>query len=271
MRIPLQNKGKRSRVAALFQGEAKGRVADAAAKHRSIRQKPRCSRRGFDRQAKERAARLLLSSMSQQKQRPPRRLGPQAEPPTFRQPETCRIAAHLQNDDRKDPTCQCRLSQPQRLLKFSGGCMQETLRLQTEIPEADRIGQTRFHRRHRIADPKHYGATSRYILIPLSEPRGESKSKPRSGTSIAKRQRTDLSQRISRNTAFERLIKCRNAGLERPSLLRAGLRPPSISRHRLMRRRSQSWHRLTFQSGNSFTQGKKRLPRHGCFGHDVNS
>lgn len=97
--------------------------------------------------------------------------------------------------------------------------MQEALRLQTEIPKANRIGQARFRRRNRVANPKHRFVASRYIFLPFSETRGKCQGKTRSSTGIAKRKRTDLGHRIAWNPTFKCLIKNGYAGRKRRPLL----------------------------------------------------
>ena len=242
-------------------------MTDAAAKHRSVRQGPRLRRRGFDREAEDGAACLLLASLPQQKQGPLRRLGPQRQPPAFGQPEAGGIAAHLQDDDRKGGAAERCFRQPERIFQLAWRSLQECRRLQSEISDTDGIGQARLHRGDRIADPQNRGyGSSAYSL--RMKPRGKSKGKAAGRPRIAQAQRADLGQTIKGNTALHRRIEVVDAGRKQwlGNTCRTG---PRLLRQRFARRRGQRRYRPAFKSGNSFTQGKKRFPRHGGFGHDV--
>ncbi len=122
------------------------------------------------------------------------------------------------------------------------------------------------------------------------QPRGKRKSKTARRSRIAQTERSDLRQRIERQAALQRRIEIADAGGKKPRLrqrpTRQGLTRRNLIRQRLrnacrsygqpgrrhlMRRRGQCRHRPAFQSGNGFTQGKKRFPRHGGLSHDVSS
>jgi len=245
-------------------------MTDAAAKHRSVRQGPRQRRRGFDGKAEEGATRFLLASLSQQKQGPPRRLGPESQPPALSQPEAGGIAAHFQDDHRKGRAGKRRFRQPERFLQLARRCLQEGRRLQSEITDTDGIGQARLHRGDRIADPENRGYGRICAGGLRMEPRGKSKGKAAGRPGIPQAERADFRQRIQRHTALHRGIEVADPGRKQwlGNTRRTGL---WLLRQHLMRRRSQSRYRPAFQSGNGFTQGKKRFPRHGGFGHDVHS
>lgn len=255
-------------------------MTDAAAKHRSVRQGPRLRRRGFDGKAEEGAACFLLASLSQQKQGPPRRLGPQRQPPAFGQAETGGIAAYFQNDDGKGSTAKRRLRDPERILQLAGRRLQKSLRLQPEIADADGIGQANLHRRDRIADPQNRRLGRDRVQSLRMQPRGKRQGKTARHTGIAEAERTDFRQRIERQTPLQRRIELvdtdRKERLFTRRLDRQGFRntrhlPRRLVCQRFMRRSRQCRNRPAFQSGNGFTQGEKRFPRHGSLGHDVHS
>lgn len=213
-------------------------MTDAAAKHRSIRQGPRLRRRGFDGKAEEGAARFLLASLSQEKQGPPRRLGPERQPPAFGQAETGRIAAHLQNDDSKGGTAKRGFRHPERVFQLARRRLQKGRRLQPEIPDADGIGQARLHRGDRIADPQDRRRSrirTRSLRMKL---RGKRQDKAARRRRIAQAERADFRQGIERDTALHRPIEILDPGRKQwlGSIYR---RRRLLLRKRFTRRRGQ--------------------------------
>lgn len=87
-------------------------MADAAAKHGSIRKTPPGGRRRLGKEAKGSAARLFLTRMPQKKKRTSCRLGPKVQPSAFGKAEILEIAADFKNSGGKRPACQCRFRKP---------------------------------------------------------------------------------------------------------------------------------------------------------------
>lgn len=76
-------------------------MADAAAKHGSIRKASPGGLRRFDKETEKSTARFFLARMPQQEKRPSRRLRPKAEPPAFGEAEMSRIASDFENGRRQ--------------------------------------------------------------------------------------------------------------------------------------------------------------------------
>lgn len=104
-------------------------MADAAAKHGSIRKTPLQSRRRFDEQTEGGATGLFISRMSQQEKWPPRRLRPKIEPAAFRQAERFGIVVDFQNGRGESPARQRRFRQPQSIVQPSRRRMENTMRI----------------------------------------------------------------------------------------------------------------------------------------------
>lgn len=138
---------------ALLQGETKKRMTDATAQHRSVGKTPLESRRRFEPEAEERAARLFLPRLPQKNERPPRILGPEGEPPALGQAEMRRIAPYLQNGCGRSPARQCRFGDPEGIFQLARQSIQELPRLQPELHETQGIRQACLLSAGPVADP----------------------------------------------------------------------------------------------------------------------
>ncbi|MBC7312588.1 MAG: hypothetical protein H5U11_08850 [Rhizobium sp.] len=243
---------------ALFRNEAKNGMSDAAAKHRSIREKPRCRRRGFDKQAKGSAARFLFPALADKKQKTTGAFGLQAETPALRQPEAARIATDLEHHRRKSPARERRIGKPERVLETARYGMEKFAGPQAVIGKPWGIGQAGFTRDETIADPQ-------YPLIWPGRPSRQAKPQPEAAdrARIAKLCPAGLDHRSFGKALRQKVFEaCR---LPPPNRWAAMRSPGAWFRHRF----EPAGKRLALDPGYGFAQGKKPLLRQSGRAHDV--
>lgn len=232
-------------------------MADAAAKHRSIREKPRCRRRGFDKQAKGSAARLLFPALADKKQKTAGAFGLQAETPALRQPEAARIATDLEHHRRKSPARERRIGKPERVLQTARYGMEKFARPQAVIGKPWRIGQAGFTRDETIADPQ-------YPLIWPGRPSRQAKPQPEAAdrARIAKLCPAGLDHRAFGKTLRQKVFEARR--LRSGGRARFGLLVAEFGD-----RFEPAGKRLALDPGYGLAQGKKPLLRQSGRAHDV--
>jgi len=241
-------------------------MTDTAAKHGSIRKVPVSRQRRFDKEAERGAARLLLSRMPQQEKRPPRRLCPETQPAAFGEPEMLRVSPDFENGGDKSPAGHRGLCKPQGIVQLARRGVENIPRAQPELPEADGIENTGFLPGDDVANPQN----RRFARVPRFEVRGKRESKTAGCPGISHQDRADFRDAVERQATFQRGVHLHYAEWQ-TRLITFNFLPFRIGGRVSLLRRGKRRQALSFQSGDLFAQGKKRLLRRGVLSHGVSS
>lgn len=227
---------------------------------------PVSRRRRFDKEAEGGAARFLLSRMPQYKEGPPRRLCPETQPAAFGETEMPGVPPDFENDGDKRPARHCCLREPQGIIQLAWRGIENIPRAQSELLEADGIGNTGFLCGNDITDPQN----RRLARLPRFQMRRQRESKAACSPGIPHQQRADFRDAVEQQTAFQCGVHLHDAEWQ-AGLVGLGFPAFRIGRQVSLFRRGKRRQRFSFQSGDLFAQGKKRLLRRGVLGHGVSS
>lgn len=160
-------------------------------------QKARAGRGGLGEKPAGGTACLFLTAFAQQEKGLARGLGLQAETAAFRQTEMGRIAPNLENNGAEGAAFHRGLGQPERIVELARRRMKKAVPCKAEMNEADGMGQARFHRSHRIADPQNRGEgpAGAHLLLGLHASR-QSGGETAGGTGIHQKPAADFAQSL---------------------------------------------------------------------------
>lgn len=176
------------------------------------------------------------------------------------------ITPDFENGGDNSPAGHRGLRKPQGIVQLARRGVKNIPLAQSELFEADGIGNSGLLRGHDIADPQN----RRVAWLSRFQVRGQRESKAACCSGISHQQRADFRDAVERQATFQRGIHRRYAEWQ-TRLIIPGFLAFRISGQVRLFRRGKRRERFSFQSGDLFAQGKKRLLRRGVLGHGVSS
>ncbi len=243
-------------------------MADAAAKHRSIRQGALSRRRRLDEEAKEGAAGLLVSGLAQEQKRNVARPRADMQAPAFTKRQGCGIAANFQDDGTEAWDGKRGFSDPERILHRAWQAEDEAAHIEPVSFQTEPIGHARFVGGHRLADPENGSCRLALFQARLLAEHTECGGKTGGSTSITRLGIADFRHAFERQAAFEKRVQIRNPERKRLAagfIFLALTEAAGVSRLGGTHDARKS---TVFDPGYGLSERKYRLPLHGFVGHD---
>ncbi|CDZ42384.1 Hypothetical protein NGAL_HAMBI1146_51500 [Neorhizobium galegae bv. officinalis] len=176
------------------------------------------------------------------------------------------ISPDFENDRDKGPARQGGLGKPQGIVQLAWRGVKNIPVAQSELFETNGIGNSGLLHGDDITDPEER-RLARLLRFEVGRQR---ESKAACCPGIPHQQRADFRDAVERQTAFQCGVHLRYAEWQTGWVV-LGCPAFRIGRRVRLFRRGKRRQRFSFQSGDLFAQGKKRLLRRGVLCHGVSS